>query len=174
MANDLEAQLYSALNRYDGRKDEESDYRRDPGEPHHLQSHISLDSGMISQAFFQVCDQHVHRNERYVTLYQREPYYGGPEEGGWWGSDTVMIATHSYPLESEAQAAKERVEQLCIGLRADAKREHGDKCKRELDWCEDRGLEPDYLPEVSGETDYFVAVEETPGSGESRGCRYYE
>ena len=44
----------------------------------------------------------------------------------------------------------------------------------EMEWCEARGLDADYLPEPDGEVTYHVVTEDTPGEGVSRGCRHYE
>jgi hypothetical protein len=43
-----------------------------------------------------------------------------------------------------------------------------------MDWLDARGLESEYLPEVDGEEEYFVVVEENLGSRKSQGCRHYE
>ena len=42
---------------------------------------------MINEAFFNICREAKPAKSSYVSLYVNVPYYGGPEEGGWWGSD---------------------------------------------------------------------------------------
>jgi hypothetical protein len=128
----------------------------------------------VSEAFFATCQQAKPARSSYVSLYVRAPYYGGPEEGGWWGSDTILVAYQEYPSEQQAEAARLAVEQLAAELTHEAKRGHGQQCLREMEWLEARGLDADYLPEVDGPEDYFVAVEEQPGALSSTGCRHYE
>ena len=43
-----------------------------------------------SEAFHQICKEAKPAKSHHVSLYANEPFYGGPEEGGWWGSDTVL------------------------------------------------------------------------------------
>lgn len=129
----------------------------------------------IADAFQQVCDKAEESEDRFVSLYCSVPYYGGPEEGGWWGRDVKLIATQSFPTEAQAIAAKERVEDLAKQLRADAQRAHGDMCLSQLDACGWDGEEAQSrFGEVDGAEDYFVTIESSPGSQESRGSRHYE
>lgn len=41
--------------------------------------------------------------EWYVVLMERVPFYGGPEEGGWWGSDSVVVKYAKFPDEELAR-----------------------------------------------------------------------
>lgn len=87
-----------------------------------------------------------------------DPFYGGPEEGGWWGSDTEVIAYRAYISEEIACNVAEAVRQLATELEAEAQKEYGQQCTRELDWLEARGLDADWLPEPDGPTKYYVLV----------------
>ena len=129
---------------------------------------------MINEAFFSVCRDAKPARSSYVSLYMSVPYYGGPEEGGWWGSDNVLVAYHQCGNDDEAEAVKARVEELAEELSREAKRDFGRACAAQCEWLEARGLDSDSLPEVDGEESYFVAVEESPGTLVSRGCRHYE
>lgn len=129
---------------------------------------------MLNEAFFQVCRDAVPAKSSYVSLYCTIPYYGGPEEGGWWGEDTVLVAHYKCNNEVEAEAIRLKVEELAKELCDDSKRAFGQQCRAQCDWLEARGLDSDFLPEVDGEERYFVAVEETPGEHNSTGCRHYE
>ena len=42
----------------------------------------------------------------YVVLWQDSPYYGGPEEGGWWGTDRIPLQYASFATEEAAEKAK--------------------------------------------------------------------
>jgi hypothetical protein len=129
---------------------------------------------MINEAFFSICREAKPAVSGYVSLYVETPYYGGPEEGGWWGSDTTLVAYHHCGNEVEAEAVKLKVEAYARELSDEAKRDFGRACLAQCEWLEARGLDSDSLPEVDGEEHYFVVVEEVPGQHASRGCRHYE
>ncbi len=130
--------------------------------------------GNIKEAFFTACGKAQPARQQIVSLYVDVPYYGGPEEGGWWGSDTNLIAFQIVATEAEAVAVKAEVESLAADLCKRSKRSFGEQCVRECEWLDARGLDADFLPEVDGESRYWVATEETPGSCNSTGCRHYE
>lgn len=123
-------------------------------------------------SFHAVCKDAKHAETWYVSLVEEAPYYGGSEEGGWWGTDTHLLAYQEFPSEEAAQAAAEQVQQLAAELKQDAQREHGDQCLRELTWLEQRGLDPDFLPEPDGPSYYHVVVSQGLPE-EARGSRHY-
>lgn len=129
---------------------------------------------MINEAFFNICREAKPAKSSYVSLYVNVPYYGGPEEGGWWGSDNVLVAYHQCGNDVEAEHVKAKVEELAQEMSDDAKRSFGRACLAQCEWLEARGLDSDSLPEVDGEESYFVVVEDSPGQHVARGCRHYE
>lgn len=128
----------------------------------------------LREAFFTVCREAKPAKEYHVSLYANAPFYGGPEEGGWWGSDTFLVASQAFPTEQAAHVAKAMADQLAIELSAEERRAGGEACLRQMEWLDARGLDADYLPEVDGDIEYFVALEDQPGSQQQRGCRHYE
>jgi hypothetical protein len=128
----------------------------------------------LRNAFFTACKDATPAASWFVSLYVNNPYYGGPEEGGWWGSDTSLVATQEYQGEKTANLAREHVEKLAEQATKDAGRAYGERCLAETEWLDARMLDDDYLPEVDGHADYWVTVEERAGSRESQGCRHYE
>lgn len=128
----------------------------------------------IKEAFFSVCADAKPAESHYLSLYVQVPYYGGPEEGGWWGSDTHLVAYQHFDTLEALEAAREAVEALAAELNEQAKREFGQQCLREMEWLDARGLDADYLPEVDGEESYYVTTEDVPGSMTRQGCRHYE
>ena len=127
----------------------------------------------IKESFFSVCDEAKPTRAYHVSLYVDVPYYGGPEEGGWWGSDCHIIATQTYPTMAQADAAKVAVDKLADEHSKQAKRNFGDTCVAQMEWLDARGLDADFLPEVDGEERYFVVIEETVGDSASMGERHY-
>lgn len=109
----------------------------------------------------------------YVSLYSNIPFYGGPEEGGWYGEDTVLIAYYA----CEKRIAKKLKKQINKLAKEKSKRElekYGDHCLRTCEWLNQRGLDPDYLPEPDGPVTYFVVVEKQPGSRTHYDSRTYQ
>lgn len=129
----------------------------------------------LQEAFDQVLSEAIRPPEEgfYVCLMEDVPYYGGPEEGGWYGSDTVLRAYQHFATEEGAESARKAVEVLAKELGELSRREYGERCRAEMDWLEKRGLEADYLPEPDGASEFRVIVcSEIP---ENRcGCRHYE
>lgn len=129
---------------------------------------------MIHEAFFSICKEAKPATANYVSLYASVPYYGGPEEGGWWGRDVRLIAYHCFDTTEQAMVAIDQINELVRQMNADEKRAFGEQCLREMEWLEARGLDADYLPEPDGETTYFICSEDTLGSRVSNGPRHYE
>lgn len=128
----------------------------------------------VKEAFFSVCEDAKPAVGTYVSLYVRVPYYGGPEEGGWWGEDHHLVAYKHCTSSERAAAVREAVESLALELSEQAQREFGDTCLREMAWLDARGLDAGWLPEPDGEAEYYVAEEKSPGSLATTGCRHYE
>ena len=109
-------------------------------------------------AFHRICDQAKSPERWYVVLTCSYEAYGGPEEGGWWYTCAEVVAFQEFATEDAAEAAAGAVEELAKKMSNDARREYGNQCLRETQWCEDRGLDADYLPEPDGPDEYRVRV----------------
>lgn len=129
-------------------------------------------SGFLQSAFNAVLTEATQAEEWFVILTEDIPYYGGPEEGGWWGHDSVVVAFQSFASEELAWAAREKVMSLADELTEQSRREFGDYCLRTMEWLEERGLDADFLPEPDGESRFYVSVsQEVPSN--SFGTRQY-
>jgi hypothetical protein len=128
----------------------------------------------LLEAFHEACENAQDPEGFWVSLYQRSPYYGGPEEGGWWGQDTVIVSYKYYPTKEAAEAAMRAVEKLAKSETQRALDEYGEQCQRESEWLDERGLDDNYLSEPDGPDEYFVVLETNPGSHCVRGQRHYE
>jgi len=132
------------------------------------------DEHFYGEAFHMTCKDAMLAKSNYVSLYEVVPFYGGPEEGGWWGRDTVLVAYKKCACAEEASAIRREVEKLAKELSEVSRRAYGDHCLLQMEWLEARGLDADYLPEPDGESFFFVAEEEVPGEQSDTGSRYYE
>jgi len=112
----------------------------------------------LQAAFDQVVADAVHPERWYVVLVEDAPYYGGPEEGGWHGSDRIVHAFKEYPSEALAEEAAEAVRKLAGEMALEAKKAYGEQCVREMEWLDARMLDADYLPEPDGPSDFSVLV----------------
>lgn len=127
----------------------------------------------IEQAFNEICTEHKQAERWFVVLKESVPFYIGPEEGGTWGSDTIVIAYQEYASEELAEEAKEKVEKLAKQYTEDSRKAFGQQCLNEMEWLDKRGLDADYLPEPNGHSEYYVTVEESVPQNRY-GCRHYE
>lgn len=129
-------------------------------------------ANFIQAAFNAVCENAVQAESWYVVLAESAPYYGGAEEGGWWGRDTIVLAFQEFTTKEAAERAAKSVEELAEKMRRESEFGYGERCLTQWDWCESRGLEADYLPEDDGPSDYMVFVtNEVPQN--SYGSRQY-
>jgi hypothetical protein len=133
-----------------------------------------MPSDYVSAAFHAVCAEAVDAEAKHVCLYRIDTYYGGPEEGGWYGTDYTLVASHRFPSQVEAAAAAAQVEALAALMTVDARRAHAVAAAAECDWLDARGLDADYLPESDGPERFVVFVDDRPGQRERQGCRHYE
>lgn len=133
-----------------------------------------MNDSYLQAAFKAALPEHETPMTTWVSLYVNVPYYGGPEEGGWWGEDCRLVATKGYQFKDEAEKAKGFIQVLAEKWSVDAKKSFNERCRAECDWLEARGLDDDFLPEVDGELHYWVTVEDTRGEHEHTGSRHYE
>ena len=110
----------------------------------------------------------------YVVLLELSPFYGGPEEGGWWGTDQHLVEFAEFPSRQLADEARARIHFLAEDLQHQARREHGEQCLREMSWLEARGLDADFLPEPDGPSTFRVIVTNELPPTHVRGNRRYE
>lgn len=94
----------------------------------------------------------------YVCLMERAPFYGGPEEGGWWGEDHIVVKYAEFASEELARDAAERIRSLASELQDQARQQHGQHCLNQMEWLDARGLDADFLPEDDGPSEFYVRV----------------
>ena len=126
----------------------------------------------MQAAFDQVIADALVPEDWYVTLVESVPFYGGPEEGGWWGEDTFIVKYKKFPSHELAEQAANAVRKLAKEMTHQAQREYGQYCLNTMEMLDARGLDADYLPEPDGPTKYYVTVTQEIVQ-ESRGCRQY-
>lgn len=126
------------------------------------------------EAFFAVCQGARPAQASYVSLYAKIPFYGGPEEGGWWGADYELVAYYRCSSAEEADVVATKVSELADELDKEAADSFHRGCAEQCEWLEARGLDADFLPEVAGATRYLVFLEDRPGEHAREGNRRWE
>lgn len=125
-------------------------------------------SRFVKASFFATCHTPEATEERFVSLYEHTSEYGGPEEGGWWRHSTVLVSTQKCANQFAAEHLLGRINERAKQLTDEARRRWAAHCAAETHWCEQRGLDADYLPEPDGPSEFEVVVESTAGS---RSCQ---
>lgn len=115
-------------------------------------------SSFIQAAFDKVIEDARKPETWYLNLVETVSVYGGPEEGGWWTDDRFLVACQEFPSREAAEAAKVDVLKLAEQLTKESKKEFGERCLREMEFLEARGLDADWLPEPDGDATYDVFV----------------
>jgi hypothetical protein len=127
----------------------------------------------IYDAFIEILEDAKPCEAAFVSLYRRKSWYGGPEEGGWYGETISLEFSKRYPDKEEAEAAKELVDGKAKEMTAEANEAWARRCANDMEWLEERGLEPDFLPEIDGPDEYFVRVETRKGFFEREDSRHW-
>lgn len=118
-----------------------------------------MSDNFIKKAYEEVIQDHQKINPCYVVLWKRVPFYGGPEEGGWWGEDIIPEAYHACDNDEIGYALEKKVRNYAEFASKEAKRKFGEYCLSTMAQLEARGLDAEYLPEPDGEESYFVTVQ---------------
>lgn len=108
----------------------------------------------------------------YTVVLLGKSYYGGPEEGGWWGKDWYRIHYRGFDTEEQAYAYRDELREVYKS--DDLYREWCANCAAELEMCENRGIDVDTLGEDDGPDDYWVYVSEELPEAVEYGVRHYE
>lgn len=114
----------------------------------------------LAEAFDEVCADAKVPDEWCLALMERAPFYGGPQEGGWYGEDQLVVKYKWFKTKEEAEAAKEQVEKLAKKLTDEARTSYGKQCLRETAWLDARMLDDDFLPQPDGHSEYWVRLEQ--------------
>lgn len=121
-------------------------------------------------------DNHV-LHPLFVSVYSRHRYYGGPEEGGWYGTD-VTLNSHYRVADRDSAERLKRALEGSTKIEDKAERlKWARKMAQELDDAELRlgaHWEEGLLPEPDLPFTYLVYIETGLGSHASRGPRHYE
>ena len=129
----------------------------------------------IQEAFFKTLKDQVKTPQRfYICLIREEQFYGGPEEGGWWGKDRHLVAFAEFATREECEANVAAIDALAKEKSDEASSDFNRRCLAECLNAEARGIDVDTLPEVNGPDRYRVLITEVLPPEVEFGCRQYE
>lgn len=129
---------------------------------------------IIEEAWNKVVEDATKAEECYVVLFCDRPFYGGPEEGGWWGTDRLVLSYRRCSTIDEAEAILAKMDEEVKNLNREAEMDHGYLCLAQCERADALGVEVEYLyGEDSGANRYRATItQEVPQ--DYYGNRYYE
>lgn len=128
----------------------------------------------VADTFFEVCEKPSQtHNGFFLSLYRKEVWFGGTEEGGWNGETHRVQASQRFKTHEEAEAASKVVEDKAEALTEGSKRGFNEHCAAQCDWLEARGLDSDYLADPGGPDSFYVMIEERVGQYNRKDDPYY-
>lgn len=109
----------------------------------------------------------------YVTLYEVQSRYGGPEEGGWYYDWFTPVASQQVADEQTAHDLAEQIREKADQMTTDATGEWARQMLESCEWAEARGIDPADMDEPDGPTRFLVFFENFPGEYETKERPYY-
>jgi hypothetical protein len=108
----------------------------------------------------------VHRKPYYVSVYEDTQVYGGPEEGGWWVTQTILVGSIEFPTQRMAEGYLETAKQEA----EEKTKENSGRAWKRLPESEGSSMYPEgYIPKgFSDDSTYYAVVESVSGSREKR------
>ena len=141
-------------------------------QPYSNYSSPSLQDNAPNEYFTEEHNSFPNKGKQYVSVYEVDREYGGPEEGGWWYDNYELVDTHPVATLEAARKVKEFLKNK---LEAENK-ERGplDSAKGFENLPE--GTEDWQIPRgFSGSASKLVAIiEDEPGHHTTRGIPHYE
>jgi hypothetical protein len=113
----------------------------------------------------------------YVVIYHGEQYYGGPEEGGWYGWDYVWTGYAVFASKDEATKARDWIERAMNPWNDELVQQRNEALASEYEALVARDPSADFDGPDDDESgcfeSYSVSVQETKPE-DSFGSRHYE
>jgi hypothetical protein len=131
------------------------------------------DKSIFLQAWDEIIEDSEVAQECYLSLYENVPYYGGPEEGGWWGYLQILQKYCKCSSHKQAEMLSDKLRKHCEELTEDAKKADGEDCLRHMERADRRG-EDVSDDGYEGPSTYFMQIESIPGQNQNTTRSHYE
>ena len=128
---------------------------------------------MIEQAFYALVSE--TDKPYYVVLWEARQYYGGPEEGGWYGYDYIVASYKRVDSLLVAENLAARIHLLAKNMSKQSRDEYYRRCLEECERADAAGEDPtDYYggDVYESPSSFYVTVEEEMPESHF-GNRYY-
>jgi hypothetical protein len=132
-----------------------------------------MTDGIFLQAWNEIMEDAQEAEQCVVSMYSIEPYYGGPEEGGWWGNLLILKEFVRCTTRDAAEKLQEKIQERCSELNLDARKADGEHCLRQIERADARGEDIDDYG-YDGPSSYNVIIEKFPGENQVTERSHYE
>ena len=132
-----------------------------------------MSDNIMIQAWNEIMADAQEAEECIVSMYSIEPYYGGPEEGGWWGTLYILREYVRCSNREAAESLRTKLQERCSQLNYEAKIADGEHCLRQIERADARGLDVDDYG-YDGPSSYNVIIEKFPGENQVTERSHYE
>lgn len=129
----------------------------------------------MEDAFWQVCADAEVPERPCVSLYKISRWYGGPEEGGWWGTTVALVSYLRCTTRDEAQDRANAVQDFARKATEEARKANANMCLSQCEAAWARGMDPDemYPGEPDDADEFVVYVENVPGEHQYQSSKFY-
>jgi len=131
------------------------------------------DDNIFLQAWNEIIEDREVAQDCYLSIYQCESYYGGPEEGGWWGYLHILKEYCKCSSREAAEMLMEKLQERCKQLNNEAKIADGEDCLRHMERADRRG-EDVSDDGYDGPSTYYMTIESVPGENQVTTKSHYE
>ena len=131
------------------------------------------DESIFLQAWNEIIEDSEVAQECYLSLYENVPYYGGPEEGGWWGYLQILQKYCKCASRQQAEMLREKLHTHCEELTQEAKKADGEDCLRHMERADQRGEDVND-DGYDGPSTYYMIIESMPGQHQNTTRSHYE
>lgn len=132
-----------------------------------------MSDNMMIQAWNEIMEDAEEAEACIVSLYNVERYYGGPEEGGWWGNLYILKEYVRCSNRVAAERLQEKLQQRCIELNKEEEKLDAELCLRHCERAYARGEDVDDYG-YDGPSSYSVFIEKIPGENQITERAHYE
>lgn len=131
------------------------------------------DKSIFLQAWNEIIEDSEVAQECYLSLYENVPYYGGPEEGGWWGYIQILLKYCKCSSYAQAEMLSDKLRKHCEELTEEAKKADGQDCLRHMERADQRG-EDVSDDGYDGPSTFYLQIESMPGEHQNTTRSHYE
>ena len=131
------------------------------------------DESIFLQAWNEIIEDSEVAQECYLCLYEQVPYYGGPEEGGWWGYLNILKEYCKCSSHEAAEMLSNKLREHCEQLNKESKIADSDDCLRHIERADRRGEDVDD-DGYEGASTYHLTIESIPGQSQNTTRSHYE